>query len=389
MDRPTLSFKDQSRGYSRRQLLQLLALGMAGTGLSSCGARSPAILQFVTLDNTVPGSIWREFGRGRAAKLRPVPVASRQALFDGLQPIDPPGWGLQALLRRLFPPAPVQTISLLGADWLDWAIARELILPLDPEGLGQRFATQLPPLWQQAPVRQGRVWGLPWSWGVTAIAYNRERVQEPIVDWADLWRPSLKGKLVLPDHPRDAIGLTLKSLGYSVNQPLAEVPELGDRLAALNAQALTYSSEFYLQTLLLRDAWAVVGWTSDLHQLQKLDSRFEIVIPASGTALWWDLWVVRRSSGGEGDRAGQLPELLALAADWFDFLLQEEVAERLVAVGQTPLSAPFELDSLSEALRARPLFAADVLDRSELLNPLTEIEAVAYLRAWEQMRSAL
>ena len=398
-----------AKGVSRRQVLQWLAIAAASTGLESCRQLDAPRLRVATLQGAMPGSVWRDFGRLQSLDVIPVALDSRPALFDRLvtpypqqrsnasqapNPESPdselPDPTAQAsLLER---GANRVELSLLGADWLDEAIARDAIVPIPEDMWGERFG-QLPPLWQQAAMRQGKLWGLPWSWGVTAIAYNRRLVSEPIADWGDLWRSSLKGKVVLPDRPRDVIGLTLKSLGKSYNTSLATVPEMGDRLAALNAQALTYSSEFYLQSAFVGDATAVVGWTSDLYQLPQVNSRFEIVIPTSGTALWWDLWVVPRQRNflhaRQIETGTDFPGLKGeTVAAWFDFALRADVVRRTVATARSPLAASISPERLPDTLRDRPVFAENVLARSELLEPLSAEEAVAYLSLWETMRRA-
>lgn len=40
------------------------------------------------------------------------------------------------------------------------------------------------------------------------------------------------------------------------------------------------------------DVWAVVGWSDDLVKLGERTSSVEVLAPASGTALWADLWTV-------------------------------------------------------------------------------------------------
>jgi putative spermidine/putrescine transport system substrate-binding protein len=253
--------------------------------------------------------------------------------------------------------------------------------------LGDRVAT-LPAPWSQVGIRQGQIWAVPWSWGVAAIAYDRRKVSTPITDWSDLWRPDLRGKLTLPDHPRDTIGLVLKSLGQSYNASAIEPsPALRKALARLNEQALFYTSSDYLQVLEIGDSWVAVGWTSDLYQLQELNANVEIVIPKSGTALWWDAWVLPRHRNPTLESGESSSEWKALTAQWFDLLLDPETAETVVSLSHTPLVVPTPAEHLPRQIRDRALFNAAVLDRSEVLNPLPEPEAIAYLDLWRRMRT--
>jgi putative spermidine/putrescine transport system substrate-binding protein len=104
----------------------------------------------------------------------------------------------------------------LGDSWLDQAIAQSLIQPITPKLLEKIPKWQkLSPLWQQSVTRNNQVWGIPYRWGATAIAYRSDKLKFEITQWADLWRPELKLKLTLPDDAREVIGLGLKKMGLS------------------------------------------------------------------------------------------------------------------------------------------------------------------------------
>lgn len=378
------------RFWSRRQVLTGLGVSALSYGLGGCGRRDPAQLSVTVLPDMLPGSVWRDFSR-MGMRARPVQVSDRAALFAELMKlVEVPqsrSWlrWVGAAWRAVFPPPPAPYhLSLLGSDWLDRAIASNAISPLSSAQLGESFATNLPSRWQQAVERNGQLWGVPWSWGVTAIAYNRKYVKDPISDWSDLWRPELQGKIALPDQPREVIGLTLKSLGQSYNDPVAEHSNLRAKLAQLHDRTLLYTSEHYLQTLLIRDSWVAVGWTQDLHQVSQRDRDIVTVVPESGSAVAWDLWVNPRQTDTSSP-AEPSPPTDELLTSWFDFLLQPEVASRAIQTSTLPLALP--VDRLPAKLRDRPEFAPDLLDRCEFLQPLSAEVAADYLTLWRSMRT--
>ena len=47
--------------------------------------------------------------------------------------------------------------------------------------------------------------------------YNKTMVDEPIDSWSVLWDPKYKDSILMQDSVRDAFGVTLKYLGYSLN----------------------------------------------------------------------------------------------------------------------------------------------------------------------------
>ncbi len=281
----------------------------------------------------------------------------------------------------------------LGDYWLTQAIQQQLIQPLELSQL--KHWPALPSRWQDLvrrndrglPDPQGKLWGAPYRWGSTVIAYRKEKFAENgwkvPTDWSDLWRSELKGRISLLDSPREIIGLTLKKLGQSYNTPnLQSIAALSGELRALHQQAKFYSSTAYLQPLLLKDTWVAVGWSTDILPLMQSDQQLAAVIPQSGTALWSDLWVrpVKATSALTQD----------LAMRWIDFCWQAQTARdlSLLSGGTSPAIGTTATTDLPPALRENPVLLPDpqVFDRSEFLSPLSDATLNQYLALWQEMR---
>ena len=58
---------------------------------------------------------------------------------------------------------------------------------------------------------------VPYTWGTLGIIYNTTMVDEPITSWSVMFDDSYAGNVILIDNPRDAFGMALYYLGYSVN----------------------------------------------------------------------------------------------------------------------------------------------------------------------------
>ncbi|MEO0949008.1 MAG: extracellular solute-binding protein, partial [Cyanobacteria bacterium J06641_5] len=228
--------------------------------------------------------------------------------------------------------------------------------------------------WQQLIQRDGNTWGVPYRWGTAVLAYRHDKLRWTPSRWEDLWRPDLHQRLSLPDAPRLAIGLTLKTLGASFNDPnLVGVSGLREKLARLQSKAKYYSSRDYLQPLVLGDTWAAVGWSADVLALTRQYPNIAAIVPAEGTALWADLWVRPRQ-----ETPSDLPQR---ARDWLAFCGQPETAQLLerFARGTSPIAFPEigipALASNSEAI-----------GRSEFLLPLSEAAWGQYRSLWSTMR---
>lgn len=58
---------------------------------------------------------------------------------------------------------------------------------------------------------------VPYTWGTVGIIYNAALVEDEIDSWSVLYDDKYAGQVLLIDNSRDAFGIALKYLGYSVN----------------------------------------------------------------------------------------------------------------------------------------------------------------------------
>ena len=297
--------------FNRRAFLTGLTSLTLGNLLMGCSGQSSQSLSLRVLNGSIPpqlvGAFRKHLQQTATSGALEVAIEPQLAtLFELLQAWKRKGqtdastanwfsW-VPFLGKRASAVAP--DLITLGDYWLDKAIQQDLIQPLDPAHL--QGWEQLPTEWKALVTRKAsatsdRVWGAPYLWGSTVIAYRQDLFKakglQPPTDWSDLWRSDLRGHISLLDQPREVIGLTLKKLGRSYNTaPLQTVPQLKAELTALQQQVKLYSSDAYLQPLLLGDTWLAVGWSTDILPLAQRDQTIAAVVPKSGTALWADLW---------------------------------------------------------------------------------------------------
>jgi putative spermidine/putrescine transport system substrate-binding protein len=374
----------------------LLGLSAAALGLSGCG-RSTAELQVSLLARALPSQLVSRFRSAMETDIKLSIAPSLQQLFTELQQqvaSGKPASGAQQtnflnqILQGLWggPPKNQGRVSMLGDYWLSVAIAQNLIRPL-PIEQGEGWKA-LPPQWQKLarrnrqglPSETGEIWGAPYRWGATVLAYRKDefrRLGWTPSDWADLWRPELQNKISLLDQPREVIGLTLKKLNRSYNtSDLTAVFDLLPTLRALDRQVKLYSSTEYLQPLLNKDIWVAVGWSTDILPEVASEPEIGFVVPRSGTALWSDLWVWPAvGSGSEG-----------VIQKWVEFWWKPEVAQALTQF--TDALSPALQDFKNSGREKELLWPTQSwFEQSEFLNPLPEGALAQYQDFWKQMRT--
>lgn len=385
----------------------------ASSILAGCAADSAPAVHVRVLKGSIPVQMVRRFReRYRMASQQSSPVlvvrpdSTLSNLFALLQALKSqtlqPSQGYRLSFLPQQQPAPLVDLVTLGDYWLATAIRQGLIQPLQPSAWSQW--EKLPNRWRELVTRDdqgkldpsGQVWAAPYGWGTTVIAYRADRFKregwQPPQDWADLWRPELQGWVSLLDNAREVIGLTLKHLGQSYNTPdLTAVKELETQLTALNRQAKLYSSSNYLEPLILGDTAVAVGWSTDILPLLRADRAahapdkrlYGAVIPISGTALWANLWVRPADSQPNPDSQDILNQ-------WIDFCWESGVAPQLSLLSGTtsPIIPELDVTLLPTSLVTEPLLspAAEILNRSEPLLPLTDATINQYRQLWRRIR---
>ncbi len=281
----------------------------------------------------------------------------------------------------------------LGDYWLESAINQKLLQPLDPNKF--KNWNNLPLLWQQLvrrdktgkPSRDGKIYGVPYRWGNTIIVYRKDKLQSLGLtpqDWDILWSKQLRDRISLLDNYREVIGLTLKFLGHSYNSKnLSSINNLENKLIELNQQVKLYSSDKYLQPLILGDIWLAVGWSSEILPLIKRYSNLEIVVPKSGTSLWADIWIKPQSISDNKINSD-------LSTAWIDFCLQEKAAKQisLFTNAISPIWTPEKPINLTKNSQNGAYIQATLanLAQSELIMPLDSKNNQQYLSLWQKIR---
>ena len=379
----------------RRSFLLSLGTVALSQGLMGC-RQNASSLQVSLLARSLPPQLVSRFRSSvkSTADLQLSLVSSAEQLFLDLQKGSDPKTAVSARQPNLFESisnsilgssSKFYPLTSLGDYWLQAAIAQDLIRPWATDQISGW--NTLDPQWQRIVRRdrqgqlsaQGEIWGAPYRWGATVIAFRKDKFKDlgwTPTDWSDLWRPELKNKISLLDQPREVIGLTLKKLNHSYNtQNLAAIPSLVSELKTLHQQAKFYSSSHYLQPLILEDTWAAVGWSTDILPALNDETEIGFVIPQSGTALWSDVWVWPKAGSSD----------TKLLRQWAEFWWQPDVAQALSQF--TDAVSSVRQESLPPGATAQFLTSQSWFSKSELLESMAESTTQQYQSLWQQMRA--
>jgi spermidine/putrescine transport system substrate-binding protein len=198
------------------------------------------------------------------------------------------------------------------------------------------------------------------QWGTTGIVARSDRLGAPVTSWADLWDPQYAGKIGVWPYSPELIGITLKSLGYSLNT------ENPTELAAAEAKLLALRSNVYLldpnaptgvANLLDERTAMIYGWSFDIREAKAQLDSVVYVLPQEGTILWSDSVAVPASSTRK--RAAEA---------FIDFLLRPQISAQMVN----------ELWICSPNEAARPYIAPEILENPVVYPPDASLQGAEF-----------
>ncbi len=143
-------------------------------------------------------------------------------------------------------------------------------------------------------------YSVPYTWGTTVVMYNKS-----VVDPADvkdksldlLWNEKYSGQILMFDNPRDAFGLALHKLGYSMNTTNpdeweAAAKELKKQKPILQA----YVMDQIFDKMSSGEAAIAPYYAGDALIIQESNPDIEYFIPKEGANMFVDSMCVLKNS---------------------------------------------------------------------------------------------
>ena len=223
-------------------------------------------------------------------------------------------------------------------------------------------------------------YSVPYCWGTVGILYNKTMVDEPITSWSVLWDEKYKDNILMQDSVRDAFGVTLKYLGYSLNSTdLDELTEARDLLIKQKPLVQAYVIDQVRDKMIGNEAAIGVIYSGEAIYTQMENPDLEYVIPEEGSNIWIDSWVIPKNAENKEN-----------AEEFINFLCRPEIA--LMNFEYITYSTPnIEARKLieDEAIRNSEIAFPDLskYDNLETFQYLGTEADQTYAELWNQVKS--
>ena len=140
-------------------------------------------------------------------------------------------------------------------------------------------------------------YSVPYTWGTVGILYNKTMVDEPVDSWSILWDSKYKEQILMQDSVRDAFGVALKSLGFSLNSTnIDELKQARDLLIKQKSLVQAYVIDQVRDKMIGNEAAIGVIYSGEAIYTQRENPNLEYVIPKEGSNIWFDSWVIPKNA---------------------------------------------------------------------------------------------
>ncbi|MBQ2840490.1 MAG: ABC transporter substrate-binding protein [Oscillospiraceae bacterium] len=172
---------------------------------------------------------------------------------------------------------------------------------------------------------------VPYTWGTVGILYNKTMVSEAPDSWGALWDEQYKNNIIMMNSQRDAIGITLKYLGYSLNElnPKA-LGAAKQKLIDQSPLVLTWVVDEVKDKMIGGEAALALVYAGDAVYCKGYNEDLEYVIPKEGSNIFFDSMCIPANCENKSG-----------AEKFINFMCREDIAaENAEYIGYSSPSTP-------------------------------------------------
>ena len=143
----------------------------------------------------------------------------------------------------------------------------------------------------------GNKYAIPYCWGTVGILYNKTMVDEPIDSWSAIFDEKYKNNILMINSVRDAMGIALKYLGYSLNSTdRDELEEATNLLKEQKPLVQSYVVDQVRDKMIGNNAAIGIIYSGEAIYTRRENPDLEYVVPKEGSNIWIDGWVIPKNS---------------------------------------------------------------------------------------------
>ena len=133
-------------------------------------------------------------------------------------------------------------------------------------------------------------YSVPYTWCMVGVVYNTKYVtEEEASTWDILWNEKFSGKVLMFGNSRDAFGIALKKLGYSLNSENPdEIEEAAEELRAQKKVNQAYAMDQTFDKMANENAYAAPYYAGDCVTMMDRNDALAFAYPKEGVNQFID-----------------------------------------------------------------------------------------------------
>jgi len=285
----------------------------------------------------------------------------------------------QEMLTKLRTNPGAYDVVLVNSAFTKQAKDEGLIAPIDVSDMPnvKDLAPNLAKDPQLAP--GGVVYGVAWTWGVTSLTINKDKVTPAPTSLAALWDPKYAGKVSIRDDGMEAIQFAALATGQPINDP-KDMDAIKAKLKALMPQIKVFwsSESDWNQFFAAGDFLVSTFWSGGAGRSISKGLPVEFIVPSEGAVGWLDSLAIPAASKNA-----------ASARAFINYMIDPEFYIQWAAKG-APMSANAKAaDGLpATSFNKKALGDPAVVARVQFVQPLSEATRKQYLELWQDVKTA-
>ncbi|MBO3746720.1 spermidine/putrescine ABC transporter substrate-binding protein [Streptosporangiaceae bacterium NEAU-GS5] len=242
------------------------------------------------------------------------------------------------------------------------------LVPLDHSKL-PNYAANAGARYKNEAYDPGNVYSIPWTSGMTGIAYNPKYIETPPTSYAELWNPKYKGKVGMMADSQEIANFAMFLLGVDPEKSTeADWERAAAKLREQRDAGIVrkYYDQSYVDPLGKGDIWMCQAWSGDIFQKNVSDGTdLKFVIPDEGATIWTDNMMLPKTTVNPVDAMMLMdfffdPKIAASLAEYINYVTPVPAAQAIIkqdaaaasgddkkaleAVADSPLVFPSEAD---------------------------------------------
>lgn len=285
----------------------------------------------------------------------------------------------QEMLTKLRTNPGLYDVVMINAAFNDQAKAQNLLQPIDVSAI-PHYA-DIPANMAKSPMLAtgDKVYGVPWVWGLTALAINDKSFNTPPTSINVMWDEKHKGRVIIRDDAVEAIQFGALASGQNIND-IKDMDAVKAKLTALMPQVRTFWSAENDWNQMVASNQIDVGtyWSGSADRAKtQFKLPVSLVIPQEGAVAWLDAWSIPAGSTNVEGAQAFINYMVdpAFYTEWVT-KVGAPVSANTKAVGTLPE------DSFNRTVMSDPAVAK----RIQFQSPITDAQREQYLKVWQELK---